>query len=725
MNRKYHSFLAVFFAAFCSLISPADSQVTCLVDFGNDSAQTIGRDAYSRLWNNVHQYTTSGIGNLIATDGRKSGIALDMRATKGWINFNQWGVATPATSAPNDLNVTSAARDWLLINHLYEADLIVSNLPPQSQVRLEFFASSPSNQTRITRYEVYGDVSQNVLLQTSGLNLSSIEPTNANQSQSAVIPSIQPASDGTIRISVKRHQGDEAYLGILKLDLLNDINLAPNADQLNVAGSLKVGSVMAGRYIYSDFENDPEDQSNVFWEKTLNTASTSAPSIVPVQSGNTRLLATQDLGYYYRLCVAPRASSGTISGQTRKSAWFGPVRHANTFSSIHIGSSFTQWPNIPRQFQNLQIASGSNAFAQWQVTSGKNSQYHWENGLSGTIGAGSFSRHEIPTGSYDVVVIQPFNDEWQSANLARAIDYCGRFYQLADAAGSQVYLYQGWPWLSQPISTQNNINSAFEQIRSTISLNSSKPALIIPAGQVIRAILEDAQTGVLKDYNTNNSLSRNNFYIDNLHLGNLGAYAVALTHYATIMKKSPVGLPFSGFDANFYNDNVVNFDSAVAARIQQIVWFIVSSYPNALTVNSSQSNPTWGPLTVPPPVVIPPPAPEPDPPFVTESTSASDIPLLHHAFGSGPLGSPPVLSHMPKAVAPVSAGQHTVEYRINPSAEADGVVFTPHWSYDLKNWTATQPTNTVITRTENTVKISWPNTSRWRFLRIHVSQPAQ
>jgi hypothetical protein len=269
-----------------------------------------------------------------------------------------------------------------------------------------------------------------------------------------------------------------------------------------------------------------------------------------------------------------------------------------------------------------------------------------------------------------------------------------------------------------------SINAAFEQIRSAISLNSAKPALVVPAGEVVRAILEDAQTGVLKDYNTNNALSRSNFYIDNLHLGNLGAYAVALTHYATITKRSPVGLPNTAFDANFYNDNVVSFNPAVVARIQQIVWDVVSSYPNALAVNSSQAIPPWEPVIVVPPVTPPPPV-EPDPPFVTESATPSDAVLLTFAFGSGSQGSPAVLSNLPKPVAAGAAGQFAMEYTINPVAETEGVVYTPHWSYDLKNWTITQPANTVISRTDNTVRIAWPNTSRWRFLRIHLAKPAQ
>ncbi len=700
------------------------AQTTCLIDFGNDAAKTMGVDSYGRAWNNVHQYNSAGIGNLISIDSRKTGVRLDMFAPKGRIIFNASGEPTPSLTGPSDLNVISAARDWLLLNDQNDAQLSLGNLPAQAVLRLTFYGGFPSDQIRITRFDVTGGTSSTVYLQTSGTGIDPREPFNANQSQVAIVDNITPTAEGKVNILVRKHLGDAGHLGILKVEIKNQVDFKPAADDVAVAGSRKSGNALVGRYTYFDREGDAEAATELIWEKCFQPASAASP-ITVVSHGTTILTPTdQDIGAHFRFSVRPRAKSGSVVGDTRMSAWIGPVVSSTIISSFHVGSSFTQWPNIPRQFQNLCIAASMPASSQWQVTSGRNLLYHWENGLDGIIGAGSYSRHEIATGSYDVVVIQPFNDEWQSANINRAIDYCGRFYQLANDANSQVYLFQGWPWLSQTISTQNSINAAFEQIRSAISLNSAKPALVVPAGEVVRAIIEDAQTGVLKDYNTNNALSRSNFYIDNLHLGNLGAYAVALTHYATITKRSPVGLPNTAFDANFYNDNVVSFNPAVVARIQQIVWDVVSSYPNALAVNSSQAIPPWEPVIVVPPVTPPPPV-EPDPPFVTESATPSDAVLLTFAFGSGSQGSPAVLSNLPKPVAAGAPEQFAMEYTINPVAETEGVVYTPHWSYDLKNWTITQPANTVISRTDNTVRIAWPNTSRWRFLRIHLAKPAQ
>jgi hypothetical protein len=226
-------------------------------------------------------------------------------------------------------------------------------------------------------------------------------------------------------------------------------------------------------------------------------------------------------------------------------------------------------------------------------------------------------------------------------------------------------------------------------------------------------VVDACGTGALLNYN------RSSFYRDDVHQSPIGGYVTALTHFATIYKRSPVGLPATTL-SSWADNQIVSLPSSVATRIQEIVWGVVSTYPNSGVTSSGQSNQPLTPNVFPPPVVV-----EADPPFVTESTVPSDPLLLSNAFGSGGQGSTTILGNLPRTLPPADDGLFVAEYTLNPLAESNGVVYTPHWSYDLKRWTTTQPANTVITRTENTVRISWPKTSRWRFLRIHVLQPAQ
>jgi hypothetical protein len=311
------------------------------------------------------------------------------------------------------------------------------------------------------------------------------------------------------------------------------------------------------------------------------------------------------------------------------------------------------------------------------------------------------------------VVLQPYNNEWQPAQINQILDYGKRFYGLADSNGAQLYLYAAWPSRSQSLSTQTAVNAAFETIRSTISVNGNKPALVIPAGEAFRAVIQEAATGYLKSFNTDHSLDRENLYLDDLHQTDLGAYITALTHYATVMKQSPVGLPPQAVDANFYNDNPVTFNPVLAKKIQEIVWWVVANYPNSgvSEVVPKPADPLTPPTTPSPPV------------YVNHTGATMDPALLALAFGYSSDGVGAILANLPHPVAPAVAEKIEVEYVINPDAESQQVTFTPEWSENLVQWTRTLPASTVITRNNQTVKVSWPNTSRWQFVRVYVSKP--
>lgn len=711
MNRLSIKLLAccLQFAGYCLA-----QNTTWLVDLGSGQGRTLASDANGNTWNNLSPYELPGVEFLKTTSGQKSGVAIEVSALKGWVNFNEWGVALPPTTAPGDLNVTSAASDWLLANDRFEPRVTLSNLPPDGVFRMTLFASNANNERRVTRYDVVGLRSETALLQTSGSGMEATSPTNANHSTVVVFDNLSPSAAGTILIDVKKFEGSEGYLGILKLELISGSNMPPGAGALKIAGSARVGSTIAGRFDYSDLEGDSQLDSNVYWERSSSSTG-AAGTISLIGTGQSSLmLSSGDSGQFVRYCVTPRAASGNPSGTLRKSAWFGPVLPSTTFTSYHIGSSFTEWPNIPLQLKQLANASGIATLTGSQTTSGRNSQYHWNNGLAGEIGAGTYSRHEIPTKSWDAVVLQPYNDEWQASKIAQATDYCGRFYRLADDAGSQFYLYQAWPWLSQSLATQSDINSAFEQIRSTISVGGKKPALIIPAGQALKAVIDEAQNGYLKAYNTNRSLDRQNLYLDNLHLRDLGAYVSALTHYATIMKRSPVGLPAQALDASYFSDNTVYFNSDLARRIQELVWWVVANHPYS-GVSAIVSKPT-DILSQPSDANTPTPA------YVVHDSAIMDPTLLNFAFGASSEANGGNLLNLPRPSVPMAAGRIEIEYTINPEAEIQQVSFVPEWSENLVKWTQTQPVGTTITRVNQTVRISWPNTSRWRFVRIYVSK---
>lgn len=64
---------------------------------------------------------------------------------------------------------------------------------------------------------------------------------------------------------------------------------------------------------------------------------------------------------------------------------------------------------------------------------------------------------------------------------------------------------------------------------------------------------------------------------DRIHPNDIGAYLMALTHYAVIYGRSPVGLPR---ELTLAGGTLAQAPGPDAARLmQEIVWQVVTSYP--------------------------------------------------------------------------------------------------------------------------------------------------
>ena len=708
-------------AILCCYVFPLGAQHTSfLVDFGSGGFMVPSPDLNGKRWNHVLDSNfTSGIGSLISDTGISSGISLSVTGFAGGANTN--GTTVPDAAALGSLAVSNATSDSFYVANSDVLTVTFSNLPVTGRYRLSLFGSRDWPDTRTTRYDVKGSTQVTRYLTTSGNAIGQSPQQNANRSSLALFDDLIPGSDGSLVVEVRRHAGDFGYIGALRLEVLTPINFPPVAQSPTVNGSPRVGTTLVANFLYSDPENDALGSVEYVWEKANDASGSGAMVIQSLSSSATYTAKLEDQGFFYRCGIKLTAVSGQRNSAVTYSPWFGPIRPSSVLASFHVGNSFTLWTNIPKQLENLALGESRPSLARFQLTNGQTLNYHWISGHQAGYGitSGKRSRDELATGSWDALVLQPHSQEWMNSwSIGDFTDHARKFAQLADTNGTQVYLYAYWPWSSLSITEQTTINARFEQVRATISATLSKPVLVIPAGEALRAVISACGTGDLAAYN------RSSFYIDERHQSALGGYVTALTHYATIYKKSPVGLPASTLSA-LADNQTVSIPPAAATRIQQIVWAVVQAYPySGLGATSFSTVPIPPPIIIPPPAVIPPPLVEPDPPFVTESVLPSDPVLLSYAFGSGASGTPSVPENLPHPV-PAAAGTFATEYTINPSAENEGVVYAPHWSYDLKNWTATQPTNTVISRTNNTVRIEWSISSRWRFLRIHVSRPAQ
>ncbi len=688
---------------------------TVYVDFGASNHQTVSPTIHGHVWNNVSDQNPTGVSNLVSSTGQLTGISLGVTGT---VQANPFGTTVPNVSTMGGLAVDSATRDWFYLQGDQTLTITMSNMPPDGVYRLALFASrdwagtvGTDDEIRVTRFEVAGLTQDSKLLTTSAAGIGISPQPNANRSSMAVFDPLRANANGVLTITVKRSRGAFGYLGALRLERMNVVNSPPSAISVNASGSPRIGSVLTGRYTYWDAENDPESGTQFFWERSTTAGATGVRIVEPSTTARTYTPGDADLGRYIRMGVIPRSNLAQLPGTTSYSRWMGPIVSRETRTSFHIGSSFTLWPDIPRQIREMGLVTNNPLVTGVQLTSGQGLLYHWNNGVDGGVfHSGLPSRLELATGTWDIFVIQPFNSEWKPNSVTQMREYVQRFSSLVEPHNTQVYLYCAWPWYSETVGTQTDINAAFEQVRAAVSAQRNRPILIIPAGQALRACIQSCGTGVLARYTREDFYRNREDRTDNLHLNHLGSYISALTHYATIFKTSPVGLPAQALDAGFQNDNVVTFDPLVARRLQEIVWYVVSTYPNALSVDGSAN------LSYILPPVIPPAIVEPDPPFVRESIFPSDPQLLQHAFSNA-------RDSMPKASLSTVPMSFTVEYTVNSVAESQGITYTPHWSYDLQRWTATQPTDTVIRRSNDKVTISWPYTSRWRYFRVEVVKP--
>jgi hypothetical protein len=110
--------------------------------------------------------------------------------------------------------------------------------------------------------------------------------------------------------------------------------------------------------------------------------------------------------------------------------------------------------------------------------------------------------------------------------------------------------------------------SFFESLVTQARANTpflNRPVLLVPVGYVFADLHQQMQNGKIDGF-----LDIHQIYKDAIHLNEIGSYIVRMTYYATIMKRSPVGLSSEG---------IAGLEPAFVQQIQETVWRIVRSHP--------------------------------------------------------------------------------------------------------------------------------------------------
>ncbi|MEB8386042.1 hypothetical protein OO012_02275 [Rhodobacteraceae bacterium KMM 6894] len=197
------------------------------------------------------------------------------------------------------------------------------------------------------------------------------------------------------------------------------------------------------------------------------------------------------------------------------------------------------------------------------------------------------ARAAIASGEYDAVVLTEMVEIKDAISYHDSTKYLGKWADLARSAkpAPRVYLYETWHplddadgWLTR---LDNDLANQWEAQILLPNLKAGAPPIyLIPAGQVMAALVRavETQDGVGPMHTREDLFQRReDGTLDQIHVNDLGAYLVALTHYAVLYGRSPVGLPY---DLTRADGSAADSPGAdLAAVMQATVWRVVTSMP--------------------------------------------------------------------------------------------------------------------------------------------------
>jgi len=194
------------------------------------------------------------------------------------------------------------------------------------------------------------------------------------------------------------------------------------------------------------------------------------------------------------------------------------------------------------------------------------------------------ARAAVASGDYGAVVLTEMVELRDAIRYHDSPAYLHRWAELARAAapGTEIYLYETWHRLDDPEGWLERIDRDLAELwegrlvdPDLLAAGPDRPVRVIPAGQALAAVVRaiEGRGGI------EGIAGRADFFIDDIHLSDLGLYLVALTHYAVLYRQSPVGLPHALSRADGTPADAPGPDAA--RLMQEVVWATVTGYPRS------------------------------------------------------------------------------------------------------------------------------------------------
>jgi len=186
----------------------------------------------------------------------------------------------------------------------------------------------------------------------------------------------------------------------------------------------------------------------------------------------------------------------------------------------------------------------------------------------------------LQSGNFDAVVMTEMVELKDAIKYHDSAAYLAKWSALARDARPDVrlYLYETWHHIDDPAGFYDRLQQDFtglwlNKVALPAASQIAAPIYVIPGGQVLASVgyTLDVSDGVGNVANLEALMARTpDGEVDTIHLGDLGNYLIALTHYATIYQRDPRGLRFALRRADGTPAEAP--DAEAAAMMQQIVW---------------------------------------------------------------------------------------------------------------------------------------------------------
>ncbi|QFT60477.1 hypothetical protein FIU94_16730 [Sulfitobacter sp. THAF37] len=219
---------------------------------------------------------------------------------------------------------------------------------------------------------------------------------------------------------------------------------------------------------------------------------------------------------------------------------------------------------------------------------------HWEpdvpiNGFAEENAHDRFrpAKTALASGEYDAVVLTEMVEIRDAIRYHDAAAYLARWAGLAWDANpdARIYLYETWHhtddgngWLAR---IDRDLRKFWQgRVKYPALAATEAPIHLIPAGQVMAAFVREVEeAGGIGGITSLHDLfaRRDDGTPDTIHFNDLGAYLVALTHYAVLYHRDPRGLPHELMRAD--GTPAVAPAGDAAAAMQRVVWDVVARHP--------------------------------------------------------------------------------------------------------------------------------------------------